>query len=89
MNYPLEYWRTSSQFEVDIILARGEVAIEIKSTSFVKDRHLKGLRAFKEEHKSKYMLVSQDPKPRKTSDGILILPWKDFLDDLWANKIIS
>jgi len=89
MNYALEYWRTSSQFEVDIILGKGEAAIEIKSTSFVKDRHLKGLRAFKEEHKSKYILVSQDPKPRKTSDGILILPWKNFLDNLWANKIIS
>lgn len=89
INYPLEYWRTSSQFEVDLVLGRGEAAIEIKSTAFVKDRHLKGLRAFKEEHKSKYILVSLDPKPRKTNDGILILPWKDFLNNLWANKIIS
>ena len=55
-------------FEVDLILGRGEAAIEIKSTAFVKDRHLKGLKAFKEEHKSKYILVSLDPKPRKT-DG--------------------
>jgi len=47
------------------------------------------LRAFKEEHKSKYILVSQDPNPRKTDDGILILPWKVFLNRLWANKIIS
>ena len=89
INYPLQYWRTASQFEVDLILGRGEVAIEIKSTTLAKDRHLKGLRAFKEEHNSKYMLVSLDPKPRKTSDGILILPWKDFLEDLWAGKIIS
>ena len=89
INYPLEYWRTLSQFEVDLILGRGEAAIEIKSTTFVKDRHLKGLRAFKEEHKSKYILVSLDPKPRKTNDGILILPWRDFLNNLWANKIIS
>jgi predicted AAA+ superfamily ATPase len=89
INYSLEYWRTSSQFEVDLILGRGEAAIEIKSTDFVKDRHLKGLRAFKEEHKSKYILVSLDPKPRKTNDGILILPWRDFLNNLWANKIIS
>jgi predicted AAA+ superfamily ATPase len=89
LNYPLEYWRTTSQFEVDLILGKGEVAIEIKSTSFAKDRHLKGLRAFKEEHNSKCILVSQDTKPRKTSDGILILPWNDFLDRLWANKIIS
>ena len=89
LNYPLEYWRTASQFEVDLILGKGDVAIEIKSTTLAKDRHLKGLRAFKEEHKSKYILVSHDPNPRKTNDGILILPWKVFLNQLWANKIIS
>ena len=89
LNYPVEYWRTASQFEVDLILGKGDVAIEIKSTTLAKDRHLKGLRAFKEEHKSKYILVSQDPNPRKTNDGILILPWKVFLNRLWANKIIS
>jgi len=89
LNYPVEYWRTASQFEVDLILGKGDVAIEIKSTTLAKDRHLKGLRAFKEEHKSNYILVSQDPNPRKTNDGILILPWKIFLNRLWANKIIS
>lgn len=89
LNYPVEYWRTASQFEVDLILGKGDVAIEIKSTTLAKDRHLKGLRAFKEEHKSKYILVSHDPNPRKTNDGILILPWKVFLNQLWANKIIS
>lgn len=89
LNYPVEYWRTASQFEVDLILGKGNVAIEIKSTTLAKGRHLKGLRAFKEEHKSKYILVSQDPNPRKTDDGILILPWKAFLNRLWANKIIS
>jgi len=89
INYPLQYWRTASQFEVDLILGRGEVAIEIKSTTSAKDRHLKGLRAFKEEHNAKYILVSLDPKPRKTSDGILILPWKDFLENLWEDKIIG
>lgn len=89
LNYPIEYWRTASQFEVDLILGKGEVAIEIKSSALAKDRHLKGLRAFKEEHKSRYILVSQDPHPRKTNDGILILPWKDFLTQLWQNDIIK
>jgi predicted AAA+ superfamily ATPase len=88
LNYPIEYWRTASQFEVDLILGRGELAIEIKSSAFAKDRHLKGLRAFKEEHKSRYILVSQDPHPRKTNDGILILPWRDFLTQLWQNEIV-
>lgn len=89
LNYPVRYWRTASQFEVDLILGVNDVAIEIKSTTIAKDRHLKGLRAFKEEQQARCLLVSMDPRARKTSDEILILPWKDFLSQLWSNKIIG
>jgi len=87
-HYPVQYWRTASQYEVDLVLGEGDAAVEIKSTSFAKDPHLRGLRAFKEEHGSRYFLVSQDPAPRKTEDGILILPWREFLNRLWADEII-
>jgi predicted AAA+ superfamily ATPase len=87
LNYKISYWRTASQFEVDLIL-ENDIAIEIKSTDRVIDKHLKGLRAFKEEHNSKSILVSRDPRPRKTHDDILILPWQDFLERLWAGEII-
>jgi len=86
-NYPISYWRTASQFEVDVILGT-DIAIEIKSTDRVTDKHLKGLRAFKEEHSAIYILVSRDPAPRKTNDGILILPWEEFLNRLWGNGIL-
>jgi len=89
LNYPVRYWRTASQFEVDLILGMNDVAIEIKSTTLAKDRHLKGLRAFKEEHRSRCLLVSLDSRPRKTNDDILILPWKDFLEKLWSDEIIE
>ena len=50
---------------------------------------MKGLRAYKEEHNAKrYILVSRDPNPRKTSDGIDILPWKIFLERLWSGDIL-
>lgn len=88
LNYPVTYWRTASQLEVDLVLDT-EVAIEIKSTDRVVDKHLRGLRAFKEEHTCSCILVSRDPGPRKTSDGILILPWQDFLERLWSNEIIG
>lgn len=88
LNYPVRYWRTTSQIEVDLILGN-DVAVEIKSTNLTKDRHLKGLRAFKEEHQARCLLVSLDPRARKTSDGILILPWEDFLGQLWSNEIIG
>lgn len=88
LNYPVTYWRTASQLEVDLVLDT-EVAIEIKSTDRVTDKHLRGLRAFKEEHTCNCILVSRDPGPRKTSDGILVLPWQDFLERLWSNEIIA
>jgi len=50
--------------------------------------HLKGLKSFAEEYKVKRLiLISNDPYPRKT-EGIDILPWKVFLDQLWAGEII-
>jgi len=87
INYPISYWRTASQYEVDLILGNKDVAIEIKATQMVMDKHLKGLRAFKEEHQSDCILVSLDSRPRKTSDNILILPWQEFLTRLWSNQI--
>ena len=87
--YPLSYWRTTSGFEVDFILGNGEVAVEVKSASQVQDRHLKGIRAFKEEFDvGHYLVVSQDASPRQTADGILILPWQDFLERLWNGAFI-
>ena len=32
LNYPISYWRTASQLEVDFILGENEVAVEIKGT---------------------------------------------------------
>ncbi|MFO7709644.1 MAG: AAA family ATPase [Desulfobacterales bacterium] len=55
----------------------------------VTDRHLKGLRAFREDYRARHLIaVSMDPKPRKTSGGIDILPWEEFLRRLWGNKIL-
>ncbi len=88
LNYPVAYWRTASQLEVDLVLDDA-VAIEIKSTDRAADKHLRELRAFKEEHNCNCILVSRDPAPRKTSDGITILPWQDFLERLWSNEIIK
>ncbi len=85
---PLAYWRTASQLEVDFILGEGEVAIEVKATRMAANHDLRGLRAFKEEHRPRRaILVSMDPKPRRTDDGVEILPWAGFLDDLWADAI--
>ncbi len=88
-NYPIYYWRTASQLEIDFVLGDNEVAIEVKSTEQANVRHLKGLKAFSEEYDvKKSILISNDPLPRLV-DNILILPWKVFLERLWAGEIIN
>jgi predicted AAA+ superfamily ATPase len=88
-NFPISYWRTASGVEVDFILGTREAAIEVKSSPMVSDRHLNGLRAFRDEYRPRQsIVVSLDPKPRKTMDGIAILPWAEFLRRLWNSDIL-
>lgn len=87
-HFDVAYWRTASQLEVDFILGSHEAAIEVKAAKNVAAHHLKGLRAFREEYKTKHaIVVSLDPKPRLI-DGIKILPWQDFLDKLWEGEFL-
>lgn len=87
-NFAISYWRTASQLEVDFILGDHEVALEVKASKNVGQHFLRGLKAFGEEYKTKRnIVVSLDPKPRLIN-GIHILPWKEFLEKLWADEII-
>lgn len=89
LDYPVAYWRTTSQYEVDFILGDHQVAVEIKSTEMAAPHHCKGLHAFGEEYKTKELiLVTLDPRPRKIGD-ITVLPWKVFLEKLWLGELIK
>ncbi len=82
------YWRSTSKFEVDLILDN-KWAIEIKSSKSVNDKHLKGLKALKEEGLiENYAVVSCDQNERRTRENINIFPWKLFLEKLWNDEII-
>ncbi len=84
----LYYWRSTSQFEVDLILGN-RWAIEIKSATSIGDKHLKGIRALKEEGNiQNFAVVSCDRYERKTKDNITVFPWEIFLKRLWNGKII-
>lgn len=86
--FPIKYWHTTSQLEVDFILGDHEVAIEVKSTDNVQNRHFKGLKSFSEEYAAgKQIIVSNDPFIRRSNE-ILIYPWAVFLEKLWAGEII-
>ncbi len=82
------YWRSTSGFEVDLILGN-QWAIEIKGTTTTKDKHLKGIRALKDEGMIKdFAVVSCDQHERQTNDHIHIFPWRLFLERLWNGELI-
>lgn len=82
----LHYWRSTSQFEVDFILNH-RVAIEVKAKEHIGPRDLKGLKALQEEALlERYILVTMEPQASKR-DGIELMPWQSFLDQLWSGKL--
>lgn len=83
----LSYWHTYTGYEVDAVLGDGEVAIEFKSSQEVVSKHLRGLKAFKEEHpQARLIVVSLDAIPRILSD-VEVMPAVHFLNELWQGRI--
>jgi predicted AAA+ superfamily ATPase len=84
----LTFWRTYTGIEVDAVIGEARVAIEIKSVEEIKNRHLKGLKAFGEEYpQSRRIIVSLDRINRRIGD-IECFYIKDFLAQLWQAGII-
>jgi predicted AAA+ superfamily ATPase len=85
---PLHFWRSTSGFEVDLLLD-GRVAVEVKSTERAQERDLKGVRAIREEKGiTRAIVVCREPRPRLV-DGIEIMPWEYFLDILWNDRLLG
>lgn len=82
---PLSFWRSTSGFEVDFIIG-DHTAVEIKAKENVSQQDLKSLRALAEEKKLKHHLcVSLEKNPRRV-EGLMILPYREFLDRLWSGE---
>lgn len=87
-NAPLQYWRTTSEFEVDFVVG-GRVAIETKATRQTNPRDFRGLKALMDEGLcDRYILVCTEQRPRKLANNIEIMPWEYFLQNLWGGNII-
>lgn len=85
----LSFWHSHNGYEVDAVLGDAEVSIEIKSCRKVQSKHLRGLKAFKEEHpNARLIVVSLDTNPRLLN-GVEVMPVKYFLEQLWQMKAIN
>lgn len=83
----LHFWRTSSGLEVDFVLGDLLVGIEVKAGKRVHDGDLTGLRALAASHRVRQrVVVSLERSPRRTDDGIEVLPWRDFVAWLWSGS---
>ena len=80
---PVSFWRSTSGYEVDFLIG-DHTAIEVKAKANVGPQDLRSLRAIGEEQTFKHLLcVSLEPRRRQVGN-ITILPYRQFLDRLWA-----
>jgi predicted AAA+ superfamily ATPase len=88
LDYEINFWRTKSGLEIDFVLGKGEVAIEVKGSSRVEQRDLRSMMAFIEEYAPKKALLVCNEREERVQGQIRIMPWRRFLEDLWEGKII-
>ena len=91
LDAPIRFWRTRSGLECDFVIGRkGSVAIEVKAGTNPGGRDLRGIRAFGGEHRPRMaIVVCNASEPRRTADGIWVLPWERFLERLWGGEVIG
>jgi len=89
LGYEVSFWRTKSGLEVDFILGRGEVAIEVKGSSRIDSRDVRPIRAFVEDHRPRNAILVCNERAPRVSGAIKILPWREFLRSLWDGKVIA
>ncbi len=89
LDYEINFWRTKSGLEVDFVLGGGQVALEIKGSARIDARDLRPIRAFIDEHSPQQAIVVCNERTERVVDQIRIMPWRVFLQELWAGDIIS
>jgi predicted AAA+ superfamily ATPase len=85
---PITFWRTAAGQEVDFILGDKDLAIEIKGSPRVHDGDLRSLAALAEDGPvRRSAVVCLEKEPRRLSRGLEVLPWRLFLERLWAGDL--
>jgi predicted AAA+ superfamily ATPase len=89
----IRYWRTSTGREVDFVINEKELAIEAKASSRVSDAQAKDLIALAEDGPvRRRIIVCMERQRRDLTDAhgtVSLMPWREFLSDLWAGILIN
>lgn len=86
---PMSFWRTSTGYEVDLIVGDLNLAVEFKATKQANQADARALHALGEESRVKQsLLVTLDPVARKLESGVLVLPWREFCQRLWKGELV-
>lgn len=88
LDYEINFWRTKNGLEVDFVLGGGQIAIEVKGSNRVDNRELRSLKAFIEEHAPRKAFVVCNENLERVVGEIRIVPWRTFLQDLWAGEVV-
>jgi hypothetical protein len=90
-DYPMFYWRTHEGAEVDLVIEtpRRLVAVEFKARDTWEARDARGLTRFAELSPERDVLTLGvfTGSRALVRDGLRVLPWKRFLQELWAGEL--
>ena len=87
-DFEINFWRTKTGLEVDFVLAGGEIALEIKGANRIDKRDFYALEAFAEEYLPKRSFIVCNEKDKRLHGKIEIIPWRNFLQELWSGGIL-
>jgi predicted AAA+ superfamily ATPase len=87
-DFVINFWRTKTGLEVDFVLGAGEVCIEVKGTGRIDKKDTNAIDAFIREYSSRRNIIVCNEKEKRLHGKIEIMPWKIFLEELWAAKLL-
>jgi uncharacterized protein len=84
LGYTIYFWRTSSGTEVDFVIygPRGIHAFEIKRSSQISNKTLKGLKEFSEDYPEAKLYCIYLGKHKEYHGDIKVIPFEDALQEL-------
>lgn len=88
LDFDINFWRTKSGLEVDFVLERGEVAIEVKGKTRIDKRDMHSLNSFIDEYNPRKALLICCEREERVVGKVRILPYKKFLKELWGGNVI-